>query len=127
MQYFDAEELLFIHHQLIERYSGSHGVRNLERIKSAVEAPKQSAFGADQYPTIFEKAAMYARNIISDHPFVDGNKRSGITTVILFLQNNGQVFAAKPGELEDFAVQIATDHLDLPVIASWLQEHCRES
>jgi death-on-curing protein len=91
-----------------------------------VEAPKQSAFGADQYPTVFEKAAVYARNIISDHPFVDGNKRSGITTVILFLQNNGQAFAAKPGELEDFAVQIATDHLDIPVISAWLQEHCSQ-
>lgn len=123
MKYFDAEEILLIHHQLIERYGGSHGVRDIERIKSLVNAPKQHVFGEEQYKTIFDKAAVYARNGILDHPFFDGNKRTGITLGVLFLMQNGCRFVAKEEELEDFAVKIAVDNLDVPEIAKWLQEH----
>ena len=121
--YLAEEEILLAHFKLIERYGGSHGVRDIERIKSVVAAPKQELFGTEQYPDLFEKAAVYIRNIIGDHPFADGNKRSGVTVVIMFLQRNGQKFAAKKGELEDFAVQVATEHLDIPAIAVWLEAH----
>jgi death on curing protein len=121
--YLLEEEILFVHFKLIERYGGSHGVRNIDRIQSVVEAPKQEVFGIEQYPDIFEKAAVYLRNVIGDHPFADGNKRTGITMAIIFLQRNRKKFAARPGELEDFAVQVAVEHLDVPTIATWLQKH----
>lgn len=125
MNYFDEEELLFIHHQFVERYGGSHGLRDIERIKSVTAAPQLSVFGVDQYESVFEKAAVYARNIIGDHPFTDGNKRTGITSAVLFLDKNGKKFEAQKGELEDFAVQIATEHLDIPAIAAWLEKHTK--
>lgn len=122
-RYLTEKEILLAHFKLIERYGGSHGTRNIERVKSVAAAPKQEVFGTQQYPDLYEKAAVYVRNIIGDHPFTDGNKRTGITVGIMFLQQNGKKFIAKKGELEDFAVQVATKHLDVPAIAVWLERH----
>lgn len=115
-RYLNEEEILLAHFKLIERYGGSHGTRDIERVKSVVVAPKQEVFGAEQYLGLFEKAAVLARNIIGDHPFIDGNKRTVITVAFMFLQRNGKKFRAETGELEDFAVRIATDRLDVPTI-----------
>lgn len=123
MQYLTAEEILLIHHQLIERYGGLHGTRNLSRVKSAALAPSQYVFKEEQYKTIFEKAAVYARNIIIDHPFYDGNKRTGITTAVMFLVKSGYNFKAQEGEIEDFAVKIAVGKPDITDIAMWLKQH----
>ena len=124
IHYLAAEEILLAHFKLIERYGGSHGVRDIQRIQSAAIAPKQEAFGVEQYPDVFEKAAVYLRNIIGDHPFADGNKRTGITVAIIFLQRYSKMFFAQKGELEDFAVRVATEHLEVAEIALWLSEHC---
>ncbi len=121
MRYISIEEILHLHFRIIEEYGGSHGVRDEGRLESVATAPGQSVFGADQYPTIYEKAAVYVRNIIGDHPFSDGNKRTGITVASVFLDLNGYMMIANPGDLEDFAVSVATDHLDIPAIAAWLE------
>ncbi len=123
MKYLTAEEILLIHHQLIERYGGSHGTRDLSRIKSVAIAPSQFVFGEEQYKTIFKKAAVYARNIITDHPFHDGNKRTGITTAAMFLAKNGYNLKTGVGEIENFAVKIATKKLSVDDIANWLKQH----
>ncbi len=125
MYYLTAEDILYLHFRLIEDYGGSHGVRDENRLKSVIEAPKQEVFGKEQYPSAFEKAAVYARNIIADHLFVDGNKRGGITSASVFLIKNGYELTASNKQLEDFAVQIAVEHLDIPVIAKWLEEHTK--
>lgn len=127
MKYLSAEEILLIHFKLIERYGGSHGTRDLERVRSAAVTPSQEVFGQEQYPDLFEKAAVYARNIIADHPFTDGNKRTGVTAAVMFLKQNNRVFVAKAGELEDFAVRIATDMLNVKEIAAWFKEHSKKS
>jgi death-on-curing protein len=123
MWYFDEETLLLAHYKLVERFGGSHGVRSIDRVRSALEAPKQHVFGEEQYPSIFEKAAVYIRNIIGDHPFVDANKRTGMTAGLMFLQKNKVNLQIRQGELEDFAVKVATDVLPVDTIAQWLKEH----
>ncbi|HEY6736238.1 MAG TPA: type II toxin-antitoxin system death-on-curing family toxin [Candidatus Saccharimonadia bacterium] len=117
------EEVLRLHFQLIEDFGGSHGVRDEDRLKSNVEAPKQHVFGSEQYPTLHEKAAVYLRNIMGDHPFVDGNKRTAVTVCGIFLARNGSPLTATPGELENFALSVVVDHLDIETIASWLKAH----
>src|SRR5690606_21874800 len=102
MTYSSAEEILFLHFNVIQDFGGRHGVRDEGRVKSVVEAPKLEAFGVEQYKTIHEKAAVYMRNIIADHPFVDGNKRTGVTVAGIFLNRNGYSLTATPKELEDF-------------------------
>lgn len=121
--YLTIEEILRLHFQVIEDYGGSHGVRDEGRLLSVEVAPQQEVFRQEQYPDIFEKAAVYMRNIIADHPFVDDNKRTATTVCGVFLIRNGHRLTATPKELEDFAVTIAADHLDVPAIASWLKSH----
>ncbi len=127
MKYVEAEEILLIHHQLIERYGGSHGTRDLERVRSAATAPAQAVFGEEQYKGVIEKAAVYMRNLISDHPFHDGNKRTGMATAAVFLQNNGYSLKAKEGEIENFAVHIATKKPEIAEITAWLKDHATKN
>lgn len=121
MRYLALEEILRLHFQVVEDFGGLHGVRDENRLKSVVAAPKQEVFGEEQYKTVHEKAAVYLRNIIAGHPFVDGNKRTAVTSAGIFLARNGVQLQADSKELEDFAVRIATDHLSVEEIAAWLQ------
>ncbi len=124
-KYLNLEEILRIHHQLIEDFGGGHGVRDEGRLKSVIAAPSQEVFGRGQYESLFEKAAVYVRNVVGDHPFLDGNKRTGITVCGIFLARNRHGLKANPIELENFTISIATDHLDIPAIADWLRAHSR--
>lgn len=125
MRYLTLEEILKLHFQVIQDFGGSHGVRNEDRLQSVIAAPKQEVFGIEQYEGITEKAAVYLRNIIGDHPFTDGNKRTGITAAAVFMMRNGVRLTAKPKELEDFAVKVAVDSLDVAAITCWLNEHTK--
>ena len=123
MRYFTLEEVLELHYMIIEDYGGSHGVRDESRLKSLLEAPQLTAFGVEQYEGVHKKAAVYMRNVIADHIFTDGNKRTGTTLAGIFLARHDYMLTAKPKEFEDFAVSVATDHLEVPEIAEWLRGH----
>lgn len=112
---------------LIDEYGGSHGVRDRNLLASLRQLPAQTAFGKNLYPTLFLKSALYVRNIITSHPFLDGNKRNGITCAAIFLENNGYVFDAKVGELEKYAVLIAREKPELEEIAEWLKKHSKRN
>lgn len=124
MKTLTIEQLLELHVLVIAQTGGSDGLRDLGRLESALATQTQSVFGSELYATLHEKAAALIRGIIGDHPFVDGNKRTAILASLTFLQINDIKFSAKTGELEDFAVRVATEHLDVPVIAAWLETHC---
>lgn len=124
MKALSLEQLLQLHVLVIAESGGSDGLRDLGRLQSVVASQTQSAFGEDIYPSVFEKAAALVRGIVGDHPFVDGNKRTAILAGLTLLKINGKQFVAKKGELEDFAVKVATDHLEVTVIAAWLTTHC---
>jgi death-on-curing protein len=121
--YLSIDEILLIHEDLINTYGGSHGIRDEQRLFSVVGAPRQAAFGEDQYKTVFEKAAVYTRNIIADHMFVDGNKRTGITSGVVFLMKNGIELSSSDKALEDFAVRIAVDHCSIEQISNWFEDN----
>ncbi len=123
IQYISLEEILRIHFKVIEDYGGSHGVRDEGRLISVVNAPKQEVFGEEQYSSLFDKAAVYLRNIIGDHPFSDGNKRTAITVCVIFLSRNGKQINALPKNLEEFTVSVATKHLSIKDISNWLENN----
>ena len=122
-KYLTPEEILRLHFQVIEDYGGSHGVRDEGRIMSAVNAPKQIVFGVEQYPGIVAKAAVYLRNIVADHPFQDGNKRTATAVCGIFLSRNGYYLTANPKDLENFVVSAAVKHHDIDFITNWLEAH----
>jgi len=123
LKYISLEEILRLHFQIIEDFGGSHGVRDEGRLQSVVEAPRQEVFGQEQYPTVYERAAVYLRNIISDHPFSDGNKRTALIVCGIFLARNSRALIALPGDLEEFTLRVAIDHLGVSEISAWLERH----
>ena len=123
LTYLSLEEILRLHFQIIEDYGGSHGIREEGRLKSVIDAPKQEVFGAEQYPSLFGKAAAFLRNIIGDHPFSGGNKRTAVTVCGIFLNRNGKKLTASPEALEEFTLRVATERLDVEEIATWLEDN----
>ena len=128
MKWLKLDDLELIHMQIIDASGGSQGVRDRARLESALAAMKQEVFSQELYPTIFEKAAVLLRGVIADRAFVDGNKRTGIMSALIFLNlNSYDTSDLVDKELEDFAVQVAVEHLDVPVIAAWLKAHSRRA
>lgn len=125
MQYLKAEDILQIHSFIIDETGGSHGVRDREAIASAAQAPRQSFDGGEVYASVHKKAAVYLHRIAMNHPFVDGNKRTAVTTASIFLEENGYEIVAKEGSFENFAVRVVKDGLGVDVIAKWLEENSK--
>jgi death-on-curing protein len=128
MKWLNLQDLELIHMQIIDVSGGSHGTRDSGRLKSALASMQQSAFGQDLYPTVFDKAAVLARGVISDHPFIDGNKRTGMMSAIVFLNlNKVDTVGIKDKELEDFAVKIAVEKLDVKAISAWFKTNSKKA
>ena len=101
MKYLSAEQILFIHARMIEETGGSHGVRDLGMLLSSLGRPQASFEDQDIYPGLFSKAAALMESLICNHPFVDGNKRTGATAAGLFLRRNGYRLTASNVDLVD--------------------------
>lgn len=114
--------ILQIHKDVIEDSGGSFGVRDVNLIHSAVARMHASAFGIELYPTIWQKAASLFHSLVKNHGFIDGNKRTAITTTVVFLDIN-EAILRKPDQknLEDFVIQVAKDDLEINAIAAWLE------
>lgn len=123
MKFLTIEHILQLHVLAIKGFGGSEGLRDLGRLESAIATQAQEVFGEELYLTLHDKAAAMCRGIIGDHPFADGNKRTGMLVALTFLEINGFNFTTSQGELEDFAVQVATEKLDVPAISKWLQKY----
>ena len=120
------EQILQLHALVLVKDGGADGVRDVGRLEAAVSTQHQVVFGEELYATVFAKAAALIRGIIGDHPFTDGNKRTAMLAGLTLLEVNGYNFIAQRGELENFAVRVATDHLDIDAIADWLERHSRD-
>lgn len=110
---------------LIDETGGMHGIRDHGAVLNLVESPKQYVFGKELYPSVFEKAAVYLRNTIQNHPFVDGNKRTAMTAAAVFLEDNGFMLKVKEGQVEKFALRVAVKKLDIKSIAHWLNKYSK--
>ncbi|HXF69902.1 MAG TPA: type II toxin-antitoxin system death-on-curing family toxin [Thermoflexus sp.] len=122
MRFLTVEQVLFLHARLIEETGGAHGVRDLSLLESAVARPQATFGGRDLYPDLFSKAAALIDSLIRNHPFVDGNKRTGIAAA-LFLRQNGYRLTATNEELETFALYVAESKPEITEIAAWLKAH----
>ena len=120
MKYLSLEQVAIIHSFQQDKYNGMPGIRSQEMLESAVYRPQASFDGSDLYNTIFEKAASLMHSLIKNHPFVDGNKRTGILAAIAFLESNGFSFSMGEKELVEFTVGVASGGIKLQEIAAKL-------
>lgn len=126
IRYLTVEQVLFIHARLIDETGGSHGLRELGLLESAVMRPRATFGGRDLYPDLFAKAAALLHSIIRNHAFVDGNKRTGLVATGIFLRQNQYRLVADQDDLEAFTLSIVNNASDeLETIRAWLKKHAR--
>lgn len=119
--------VLAIHDLMVKRFGGSFGVRDLGLIESAVARP-QAGFGGEYlYKNIYDMAAALLQSLLKNHPFVDGNKRTALTSAAIFLKLNNIRLKNYHEEEVIFAVSVDNEKLSLEEIAEWLEEHTEES
>ena len=123
MNYLTPEQVLFIHSRLVTETGGSHGVRDLGLLESAVARPRATFDGKELYPDLFTKAAALMDSLINNHPFMDGTKRTGITAAGLFLRINGWKLTATLDELETCTLRVATVGMKVAELALWLRDN----
>jgi death on curing protein len=115
------EDILEVHQFSIDKYGGSNGVRELGSLQSAIARPFQTFGGEDLYGTIFEKAAALGESLIINHPFVDGNKRTGFMAMTALLENEGYFLTATQDDAYNFTIKIATGETNFEEIIDWLK------
>lgn len=118
---FTFEQVIEIHDAFLEDHGGLPGIRDKGFLISAVEMPRSSMFGGYLHKTIYDKAAAYLFHIVQNHPFNDGNKRTGALTTILFLEENGVIIAFCDKDYEEFVVNIAQGQKNKEEIAYFLK------
>lgn len=118
-----VKQVLEIHEILIEKYGGSTGVRDLDGLESALARPFQTFGGEDLYPDFFAKAAAIAESIIINHPFIDGNKRTGYVLMESILRYGSIKIIADDESLYNFMISISTGEKRFDDIVAWLKKN----
>ncbi|GAA0594104.1 type II toxin-antitoxin system death-on-curing family toxin [Virgibacillus siamensis] len=125
IRYLTVEEVISINLYLINRYSRGEtaGVKDATLLDSAINRPKQSAFGEDAYPSMVEKAAALFQSLAFNHAFHNANKRTAFTSMIQFLKYNGLNFYMDPKEAEDFVVDTVNHKYNFADIVTIISKH----
>jgi death on curing protein len=119
------KEVEQLHRILIDKFGGSHGIRDNSALQSAPARPFQTFDGKELYTSFLEKAASLIESILINHPFVDGNKRTGYTLLRFFLIQNGIDIVASQDNKYEFVIDIASGTLKYEGIVSWLTSNTR--
>ncbi|MEA3349311.1 MAG: type II toxin-antitoxin system death-on-curing family toxin [Chloroflexota bacterium] len=126
MRYLTLNKVLELHRELIRKFGGSKGIRDIGALESAIAQPRMTFGGEELYPTIIEKAVALGYSIVKNHPFVDGNKRAGHAAVEVFLVLNGHEIKASTDEQEQVVLRIASGKLSREEFEGWLRLHLVE-
>lgn len=118
-----VEEVEKLHAEIINMFGGAQGVRDREMLISALARPFQTFESADLYDTVHQKAASLIESILLNHPFIDGNKRTGYTLMRLFLIQSGYDITASQENKYEFVINIASGTINFDGILKWLKEN----
>ena len=121
------EDILNLHKYSIQKYGGSEGLRDSGLLESAIARPFQTFGGEDLYPSVFEKAAALGESLIINHPFIDGNKRTGAVAMSALLEDEGLIFSAEEEDFYNFVIPISTGEKKFDEIVEWLKENTIQS
>lgn len=112
-----------LHTQLIQQTGGSEGVRDYNLLDSALETPFQSFGGDELYPTIQAKAARLGYGLIKNHCMIDGNKRIGKHSMLVFLALNGIELKYMQKELYETILDVAAGKIEYEDLLQWVLDH----
>jgi death on curing protein len=117
------EEVLKLHTLSIEKYGGADGVRDDGLLESAIARPYQTFGGEYLYSSIFEKAAAMVESLIINHPFIDGNKRTGFLGMFAVLNEENYFISVPEDEIYNFTIDISTGKIKFEAIVEWLKNN----
>jgi len=125
-RFLSLREILTLHERIAAGSGGGIGVRDLGLLESAIAQPRQSFDGQDLYPSIIDKAVALGFSLISNHPFVDGNKRVGHAALEVFLVLNGYELEASVDEQERIILAVAAGEMSRDEFSAWVEHHVVE-
>jgi death-on-curing protein len=123
MDFLGVEDILELHADQVALYGGEHGVRDLGLLESAVAQPQAMFSGNYLHQDVFEMAAAYLFHLVKNHPFLDGNKRTGAVAALVFLDFNGIEIDAPKGSLYDLTISVAIGEANKNQIAEYFRSH----
>jgi len=123
--FLELGEVLLIHQDQLERYGGPTGITDIRLLESAVSMPRAGIADRYLHEDIFQMAAAYLYYIVKDHPFVDGNKRTGTVAALVFLTMNDVEVVIDEGELEKMARTVAEGSKAKAEVATFFRENTR--
>jgi death-on-curing protein len=124
-EYLTLDDILSIHNSEIKLFGGSQGIRDLALLESALYRPQATFADSDLYPSIFEKAAVLMHSLILNHPFIDGNKRTGMLSGLFFLRINNISVHVPKGQIVTTALSIANKEWKIKDIENWLEQNSK--
>jgi death-on-curing protein len=122
--WMETRDVFAIHDRLLALHGGASGLRDRGLLESALPRPRQHYAYADS-PNLVEMAALYTAGVVRNHPFVDGNKRTGFVIGVLFLELNGFDFKASEEDATQAVTSLAAGSLDEAGYGAWLRENIR--
>ena len=123
--FLSVDEILKIHQDQISRYGGDSGIRNIDLLLSAVAQPAAGVRDRYLHIDLIEMAAAYLFHIVRDHPFVDGNKRTGAVAALVFLILNNIGIEAPESEFEKLVWSVAEGKAGKAAVSEFLRKHAR--
>lgn len=123
MRYLTYSELIFINGRILQDtaiQSGTQKIRDIDLLLAAEQRPQASAFGADAYPTLAEKAGALLHSLARNHPFRDGNKRTAVVAALFMLEVNGQQPRWQPSAALEMVMELAEGRIHADAFARWL-------
>ena len=126
MRYLTLSEVIELHDRVTSESRGSGVIRDLGALESALAQPRMTFGGEELYPTVVDKAGVLGYSVIANHPFVDGNKRTGHAAIEVFLVLNGYELRALVNEQERIVLQVASGELKREGFTDWLRAHVVE-
>lgn len=114
-----------LHELSLKAYGGGSGTRDEGMLESAIARPFQTFGGEALYPTVYEKAAAISQSIIINHPYIDGNKRTGLLAMITMLEVYGFELTAEPNDTYDMTIKISTGNIEFNDICDWIENNSR--
>lgn len=117
-----VHDAILIHEILVDNFGGTKGIRDIKQLESALTRPFQTFDQKELYKTPIEKAAALIESLLTNHPFLDGNKRVGYVLMRLLLMKYGIDIQASEAKKYDFVINIATGKLKYAEIIKWLEK-----